>query len=571
MSNAPLDEDGYPAPFLSRLRQMSGTWRVVVLALVFVLAAVLLALLGDRIPPDVILIALALLAVIGVFCLFAIAAGLFRLSPGEEGRTLARAIVDSLPFGAIVTDREGRITYANMRYGDFPGGTSNGVPVGVPRLFAGYPETSEALNRLSRAARDGRPAFEDLRLIGGLGGAMGGSTRPSWYRVGVRSLPPVEGHAGALVLWSVEDITRDRERQDNAYAELQRAIDYLDHAPAGFFSADASGQIQYLNSTLADWLGYDLAEFETGAIALEDLVRGDGASLLMRGRADGQIRTEVIDIDLVRRNGTSLPVRLLHRAARLAAGELGETRTLVLDRRQGTDSAEALRAAEVRFSRFFNDTPFAIATLDGQGRIIRTNAPFSRIFGWSSSEKSIEMQPMADLLVEADRTRFAEAVTAAHENRSSIEPVDALLAGAGDHAVRLYVSGSEASEASSERVNVYALDMTEQRKLEAQFAQGQKMQAVGQLAGGVAHDFNNVLTAIIGFSDLLLLKHKPGDSSFADLMAIKNSANRAAGLTRQLLAFSRRQTLRPQVLDLGESLSDLTILLRRLIGEKVKL
>ena len=83
-------------------------------------------------------------------------------------------------------------------------------------------------------------------------------------------------------------------------------------------------------------------------------------------------------------------------------------------------------------------------------------------------------------------------------------------------------------------------------QLEQQFAQAQKMQAVGQLAGGVAHDFNNVLQAIIGFSDLLLANHRPTDPSFQDIMQIKQNANRAASLVRQLLAFSRRQTLRPR-------------------------
>ncbi len=571
MAITPLDEDSYPDPLISRPRSAASLWRVVALAAFFIIVAVGLSMLGDRIPPDLILVFLGLLAVVGVFCLFAIAAGLFRLTTGDETRSVSRSIVDSLPFGAVVTDRDGKISYVNAYYGTFPGSLTDGVPVGVPRLFAGQSEASEAIYRLSRAARDGRPASEDIQLIGGLGGGLGGSSKAAWYRVSVRSLPPVESANKPLVLWSVEDITRDRERQDNAFRELQRAIDYLDHAPAGFFSADAKGSIQYLNSTLADWLGYDLAEFETDAIRLDTLVRGDGASLLMHGRSDGEIRTEIIDIDLVRRNGTSFPVRLLHRAARLADGELGETRTLVLDRRGGINQEEALRVSEIRFSRFFNDTPFAIATLDKDGRIVRTNAPFSRIFGWSGGEQTIEMQPMAELIAEASRERFHAAVAAAIANRSEIEPVDALLAREGDHAVRLYVSGSEESAASPERVNVYSLDMTDQRKLEAQFAQGQKMQAVGQLAGGVAHDFNNVLTAIIGFADLLLLKHKPGDPSFNDLMAIKNSANRAAGLTRQLLAFSRRQTLRPQILEITTHIDDLTVLLKRLIGEAITL
>jgi len=569
MAPLPLDEDNYPTPLVNRGRSGASPWRVIGLAGFFIVVAIVIVWMGDRIPADLILVVLGLLAVVGVFCLFAIAAGLFRFSTGEDSQTLSRVVVDSLPFGAVVTDRGGKISYVNAHYGEFPGAMTDGVPVSVPRLFAGEPEASEAIYRLARAARDGRPAFEDIRIIGGIGGSPGGSTKPSWYRVGVRALPPLEDRL-PLVLWTVEDITRDRERQDNVFLELQRAIDYLDHAPAGFFSADAQGRVQYLNSTLADWLGYDLAEFDSSTIGLSDIVRGDGASLLMRGRSD-EIRTEIIDIDLVRRNGTSIPVRLMHRAARLADGELGETRTLVLDRRPGADKEEELRASEVRFSRFFNDTPFAIATLDRTGRIIRTNAPFSRIFDWSGGDKSIDMQPMVDLLTDTSRDAFTGAIEAALATRSEIEPVDATLARGSDHAVRLYFSSSEETEGAEERINVYALDMTEQRKLEAQFAQGQKMQAVGQLAGGVAHDFNNVLTAIIGFTDLLLLKHKPGDPSFADLMSIKNSANRAAGLTRQLLAFSRRQTLRPQVLEVPGHLDDLTVLLKRLIGEQITL
>jgi two-component system cell cycle sensor histidine kinase/response regulator CckA len=97
------------------------------------------------------------------------------------------------------------------------------------------------------------------------------------------------------------------------------------------------------------------------------------------------------------------------------------------------------------------------------------------------------------------------------------------------------------------------------------------MELVGQLAGGIAHDFNNVLSAIMMATDFLLNAHKPTDPSFGDIMQIKQNANRAASLVRHLLAFSRKQTLRPQVLDIGEALSDLTMLLRRLIGEKVTL
>lgn len=114
-------------------------------------------------------------------------------------------------------------------------------------------------------------------------------------------------------------------------------------------------------------------------------------------------------------------------------------------------------------------------------------------------------------------------------------------------------------------------DATAMKLLEAQFVQSQKMQAIGQLAGGIAHDFNNLLTAISGHCDLLLLRHTREDKDFSDLVQINQNANRAAALVGQLLAFSRKQTLKPERIDLQEVLSDMAHLLNRLVGEKVRL
>ena len=121
----------------------------------------------------------------------------------------------------------------------------------------------------------------------------------------------------------------------------------------------------------------------------------------------------------------------------------------------------------------------------------------------------------------------------------------------------------------SDGLVIYLIDSTRQKNLELQFAQAQKMQAMGQLAGGVAHDFNNLLTAMIGFCDLLLQRHGVGDPSFTDLIQIKQNANRAAGLVRQLLAFSRKQPLKPKLIDVTENFVELSHMLKRILGEQV--
>ena len=164
---------------------------------------------------------------------------------------------------------------------------------------------------------------------------------------------------------------------------------------------------------------------------------------------------------------------------------------------------------------------------------------------------------------------WKRAIAKAAAGQGDIAPVEAALSGSEDRWASFFVSAVDEDDRDGEAAIVYALETTAQRTLENRIYQQQKMESVGQLAGGIAHDFNNVLSAIMMATDFLLNAHKPTDPSFQDIIQIKQNANRAAALVRQLLAFSRKQTLRPQVLDLGETLSDLGMLLKRLIGEKV--
>jgi two-component system cell cycle sensor histidine kinase/response regulator CckA len=373
-------------------------------------------------------------------------------------------------------------------------------------------------------------------------------------------------------VWSLADVTRDLERHENVFQELQHAIDYLDHAPAGFFSVEANGNIVYLNATLANWLDYDLAQVVSGGLKLDQIVAGEGAALLTTLAAvPGDVKTEILDIDLKTRGGRTVPARLFHKVAFGPDGSPGASRTLVLNRaRDG--SIDPQRAAEVRFMRFFQNTPMAIATVDKQGRIADSNARFARLFqsafkGEASGDRSI-----LAVVAQRDRPVLEAAIRKAAEGQGEIDPVDAALAGTDERYASFFVTAIEDEKARDrEAAIVYALETTQQRTLENQVNQQQKMETIGRLTGNIAHDFNNLLGAIMMATDFLLSAHRPSDPSFQDIMHIKQNANRAASLVRQLLAFSRKQTMRPQVIDLGEALSDLTVLLRRLIGENVAL
>jgi two-component system cell cycle sensor histidine kinase/response regulator CckA len=235
------------------------------------------------------------------------------------------------------------------------------------------------------------------------------------------------------------------------------------------------------------------------------------------------------------------------------------------------DLKRALEQAQRRFERFFDIAPVGILLLDRAGTVTETNLAMTRMLGMPGG--GLAGKRLIELLEAKGAGELVTALAEIQDGSERAEPFEVRLVGEGRTVVvQLFArrAGSEIGGGEGGLV-LHAVDLTEQKNLETQFAQSQKMQAVGQLAGGIAHDFNNLLTAMIGFCDLLLLRHKPGDPSFGDIMQIKQNANRAANLVRQLLAFSRQQTLQPRVIDVTDVLAELSHLLRRLIGENIDL
>jgi two-component system cell cycle sensor histidine kinase/response regulator CckA len=562
---ADTDSDLQPAPMTAQepARRSGSIVLVLLVAGAIVAAAVAFMTLGRAQAQPYILGLLALLAMVGLFNLFAFAAGIIRFADRIADDPIMRPIADHAFDGLAVTDSRGHVVYSNAAYLALTGAATPQDARPVERVFIGNPDVSEAVFRLLKAAREGKRQQEEVRVAGS-DGAHG-----RWLRMRVRPLGQSKREAKYAV-WSIADITRDRERQEDVFQELQHAIEYLDHAPCGFFSVNAASNLVYVNATLANWLDYDLAEIGNGGLKLTDIVSGDGASLLTSiVPVPGEVKTEVFDIDLRMRGGKTMPVRLYHKLAFGADGAPGASRTLVISRARD-ERLDPQRAAEVRFMRFFDHTPMAIATVDKSGVVVRANARFAKL-AQSLNSSGAANKSILSVVNDRDRGHLIAAINQAAEGQGDIAPVEAMLDGAKERWGQFFVTAVEEDERETEAAIVYMLETTERRTLENQINQSQKMDMVGQLAGGIAHDFNNVLSAIMMANDFLLNAHKPTDPSFQDIMQIKQNATRAATLVRQLLAFSRRQTLRPQVLDLGDALSDLTMLLRRLIGEKVKL
>ncbi len=499
-------------------------------------------------------------ALVGLAGMFGMAAVLGRQMHGALGGRvdLLSQALEASANAHLILAPDGGIAYVNAAFRRF-----------FPRLAS---PPLEALGQ--RFAADDTAAGEFARLrhdVGQLGRAQGrlalryeaGST--AWFNLSAHVLAGRPGYS----LWSFEDVTARHEMEQVIRDEQMKLADFLDHAPIGFYSVDGEGRFLFVNQALADWLGASPGELVEGGARLRDFLvsevpPGSPAHAPFEGGAAGAPRGEVV---LRGRQRRTVYASISQSVVKV--GDSLRTRSVVRDLTPEREWEEALRLSRQRFQRFFANAPVGIALLDKTGSLVEANRALGELFATPPGE--LIGKELVRFLSPESQNEVTIKIGAAAKGQLIARPVEVRLAGPRDRSASLFVSRLDAAEEGEAGVILHFIDTTEQKSLETQFAQSQKMQAVGQLAGGVAHDFNNLLTAMIGFCDLLLLRFRPGDPSFADIMQIKQNANRAANLVRQLLAFSRQQTLQPRVLSITDVLAELSHLLRRLIGENIEL
>ena len=467
-----------------------------------------------------------------------------------QGEQASRKVVEAgtyseafrmLPDPVLIT-RDGAPVEANAAYYDLSERVGvagqSGAPPSLDRLFAGSAgdDTAAALYRLLSTG----VGTETVRVLD-----ENGELRS--FALDVTRL------GGGSRLWRVRDVTGPEPLAQS-----------LAEAPVGLASVDGQGRLVATNGTLDRWIGDDsvpatLADFVADADALLDAPREAG-------------RTTRFDTELVTSKGVSTPIVASIRWSELDDGTQVGALALFGHSNLGgvVEAAPPVPAATqgVQVGDTFMSAPFAILELDSrtlsEARVRRANPAFGELTGRVGEDvrfgdifEAVDGAPPAFLDLEGGECEPREA----H---------DASIMGADGKplSVNVYIVCHPRMD---DLCWAYIVDVSQRTSLQEQLVQSQKMQAIGQLAAGVAHDFNNLLTAIRLNTDELLNRHPVGDPSYPELQRVNSNVMRAAALVKKLLAFSRKQTLRTEVLDVTGTLSDVSVTLRQTLSERVQL
>ncbi|MEE4208613.1 MAG: ATP-binding protein [Parvularcula sp.] len=472
---------------------------------------------------------------------------------------LAEGIIDADADARLVTTRDGVVVYANDAYLNIAAEAgvrgATGLPPRIDRLFGQSGTESSKMFRLAKACRSGHAAEEVLtQAMGRANPGQKGELPLRRFAVHVRPMRPA-GDGQIYAAWRLHELEVDRQQDvlKSAYFNYPRPVVALER----------SGAFAWMNRAAADLFGTKPGQ----ALALGDVVLGEIKPILhhlweseaeehearIRDRADAA-------------SGASRDV-ILTPFSRGGPGE-GFVCIEIADKNRGAAESPAGSAGSD-----LTDAPFGVAVLEGDlapdAKVTYANNLFQESFAGVSEGVRLG-QVLSSTAIEDLNT----ALKAKSPQRPLTKPVEVAVGdGQAAHIFRIFARPVRRRRGAygPRQTVIYAVDITYQRRMEEESTQAQKLQQIGQIAGSVAHDFNNLLVVVMGSTELLMRNHPVGDPSYRDLSMIYETAQRAQNLTRNLLAFSRKQTLKPEVCSVTELLNDFTPALKRYVSEKVAL
>ncbi len=460
---------------------------------------------------------------------------------------LAERVLDSDQDARLVARRDGVVTYANRAYFQLARAAGVMGPAGLPpridRLFAQQGAEATKVFRLCKAAKSAEAAEEIIYQTMGLAG--GGERRR--FEVSVRPIRGADEH----VAWRLRELPVEETEHDSlaaAYADFPQAV----------FAVEKSGQIAWANAAAREKLGAARGQLQS----IDDIVLGETSDLVS---GLWRIDREPLSAQVRRRNSEPAEARFVS----FRRGGVGEGFACV----EMTVDESADEAEDVSLPGDSSEPPSGVAIVEGDinrvGRVIEAKKAFTDAFG--AQKKNA---PLVKSVTQATLEELADEIrrkTRAGGAPKGVETTVGTGVNARTYALFARPVRRKRGAYGVRRTLLYSVDVTDRKQMEEEYAQDQKLRGIGELASKVAHDFNNYLQVVIGHCERLMLRHPAGDPAYQDLVQIRENAQRAANTTKQLLAFSRKQTLKKEALSITEILRDFSRFLTRSIGEKVKL
>jgi two-component system cell cycle sensor histidine kinase/response regulator CckA len=361
---------------------------------------------------------------------------------------------------------------------------------------------------------------------------------------------------------TINDISKHLRESEKILIGYERLEEFLDHLPLGIFYIDDTGKIMGTNATFANFV--NLTQERIIGLQITEFIRN------FENRSNLHRQTHIVVTPNFSKEFKAILLKV-------SVNATSHSQPWLIFKCVPTEHVVEANSNEFieQESFVFAPIPSVIVTTDGEIKAL--NPAFATMIQDNVIlEKDKIMQPGTNFLnfiYQDTKNDIANHLRCANSSDEKPKPVEMKFAG-GNTIAMAYVNKIDSTYSKGNRKNnlllIQLIDISGQKKLEQQFIQSQKMHAIGQLAGGIAHDFNNLLTAMIGFCDLLLQRYTQNDPSYGDVVQIKQNAGRAANLVRQLLAFSKQQTLKPRVVSITDILVDLSSLLKRLVGANIE-